>query len=150
LSNKSSLNIALFGYGKMGKLVEKAALRNNHTIAKIITSSSKDFDQLKEVDVCIDFSSADGVLANVEQAARLGKNIVIGTTGWQSDLDQARAIAEKYQTGILFSPNFSIGVHLFLKIVEEASKRIAKSGGYDVAGVELHHNQKKMLLQELL
>jgi 4-hydroxy-tetrahydrodipicolinate reductase len=68
---------------------------------------------------------------------------VIGTTGWQDQLDEVRALADMYQIGILFSPNFSIGVHLFMRLIAEACKLLSPLGLYDIAGSEQHHRQKQ-------
>lgn len=132
-----SLKLALFGYGKMGKMVEKMASTRGHSIATICITPPFDFS---EADLIIDFSSAAGVLEHVTIAGQAGKNIVIGTTGWDDNLDEVRALVEQYQIGALYSPNFSIGVHQFLKLVREAGKFFPH---YEVAGVEIHHSEKK-------
>lgn len=143
ITTSKNLKIALFGHGKMGKLIENLAHTKGFEVPAIFTSKDEDFNALKNVDVCIDFSNGNAVLENVKKAASYGKNIVIGSTGWQEYAPEIKKIVEKHQIGALYSPNFSIGVLLFYKIVEEAAKLISKTNEYDVAGVEIHHNQKK-------
>lgn len=128
---KGSMKIALFGKGKMGSLVAEVANEKGHHILS-----------LQDADVAIDFSHSEAVLKNVMAASQAGKSIVIGTTGWEKDLSEVRAIVEQTRIGALYSPNFSIGVHLYLKSLQAAAAFIAKQGMYDVAGMEIHHNQK--------
>lgn len=125
-----SLKIALFGYGKMGKMIEQLAPTRGHAIVKDLHSS----------DIIIDFSIADAVLEHVSCAGQAKKNIVIGTTGWEQHLNQVKELVSKYQIGALYAPNFSIGVHLFLKLVKEAGKLFSQ---YSTAGLEIHHREKK-------
>jgi 4-hydroxy-tetrahydrodipicolinate reductase len=136
------LNIALFGYGKMGKSVEKALIAQGHSVTAI-AASSKDQISLDGSDLVIDFTKGEAVIENVEKAGKGGKNIVIGTTGWQKDMEQVKALVEKYGIGAIYSPNFSLGVLLFLKLVKEAAKIISPHVDYDAAGEEIHHSQKK-------
>lgn len=135
------LKLALVGHGKMGKLVEELALKRGHSVPLIIDSSSS-FIHFTPCDVIIDFSTPEQVLRTAKQAAIEKKNLVIGTTGWQNDLVEVKALAEKYQMGILYAPNFSIGVHLFLQVVKEACRLMEPTSLYDVAGLEIHHRQK--------
>src|SRR3989338_8517180 len=85
------LKIALIGYGKMGKAIEAAAKKKNHTIAAIIDRhhSSAEISEktLADADVCIDFSSPETVIDNIRKMARCKKNIVVGTTGWNAELN---------------------------------------------------------------
>lgn len=154
-SNKP-LKLALFGYGKMGKNVEKAALSAGHAITGIATSS-QDTITLEHSDLVIDFTKAEAVIDNVYKAAKAGKNIVIGTTGWQNNLEQVKELIEKYGIGAIYFPNFSLGVLLFLKLIKEAAKIISPYQDYDLGGEEIHHNQKKdapsgtaLVIQDLL
>lgn len=155
------MKIALIGYGKMGRLIEEIAIQKEHTIvAKIHPSGSSSIidSQIHQADVCIDFSTPESALQNIITIAKLKKNIVMGTTGWYEHLDEVKNIVHDNKIGFLFSPNFSIGVHLFKNIVETAASLMNDFDEYDVAGFELHHNQKadspsgsaKALVHELL
>lgn len=140
------MKIVLIGYGKMGRLIEEIALQKEHTIiARIHPSgalSSIDENLIRHADMCIDFSTPESALPNIRTIAALKKNIVMGTTGWYEHLDEVKQIVQENQIGFLFSPNFSIGVHLFKNIVESAAQLINEFEDYDVAGYEIHHNQK--------
>lgn len=142
------MKLALIGYGKMGKTVERIAQGRGHSvIAKIdpLIGSSNTAAQtlLQEVDVCIDFSDPKALKSHIDLCALSKKPLVIGTTGWYASLDQIKAQVEKAGIGVLYSPNFSLGVNLFLQIIKEASKLFEPFESYDVAGFEMHHNQKQ-------
>lgn len=130
--NTGKLKLALIGYGKMGQRVEKIAEERGHALTSI-----------EEASICIDFTHPDAVLDNIHRLAAQKKSLVIGTTGWYDSLPQVKAWVEKYQIGLLYSPNFSIGIKLFMEVVEEAARRYLSRPGYEVAGLELHHSQKK-------
>ena len=93
--------------------------------------------------MAIDFTSKDVVVKNIEEVAKLGVNIVVGTTGWYDDLNAVKKIVEKYKIGFIYSPNFSVGVNVFFKMIDFASKLFAKLPEYDVYGLEIHHKAKK-------
>lgn len=135
------MKIALLGYGKMGKLVESEALSQGHQIVARIGRSEAN-GALELADIGIDFSHADCVVEHAEAAARLGKNLVIGTTGWEDQLQAIKDLAAHYAVGILYAPNFSIGAYLFQKVVEEAAKLMNFFPFYDAAGYEMHHRHK--------
>ncbi|WP_044882498.1 4-hydroxy-tetrahydrodipicolinate reductase [Neochlamydia sp. EPS4] len=141
------MKIALIGYGKMGHLIEEIALQQGHTIIAILPSSeavsSLKENLIQQVDICIDFSAPQAVLSNLQRLAPFKKNIVMGTTGWEEHLDEVKKLIHEHQIGFLFSPNFSVGVHLFKNIVEAAAQLMNEFEDYDVAGQELHHYQKK-------
>lgn len=135
------MKIGLLGYGKMGKLVEKEALAQGHSIVVKIASDSNEIPS-ENVDVWIDFSTASAVIPHIEMCGKTKTNIVIGTTGWENDLPLAKQLATKYSIAILYAPNFSLGVHLFRQIIEEAANLIKHYPFYDVSGHEMHHKNK--------
>jgi 4-hydroxy-tetrahydrodipicolinate reductase len=141
------MNIALIGYGKMGKEIEQAALRRRITIRKIFPTDREliaiNKKSLQGVDVCIDFTSPLATLDIAGRVAECGRNLVIGTTGWYDQLDQVAAIAKKKKIGILYSPNFSIGMNLFYQITAAAASALSTIDEYDVAVHEIHHSGKK-------
>lgn len=137
------MKIALIGYGKMGKMVEKAALDRGHSIIARMTFLQWDMEALKKADICIDFSHPNSVLENIHRIADLKKNMIVGTTGWDDKLEEVEEIVKKNQIGVLYSPNFSVGMHLFLQIIAHASKMMNAFDEYDIAGIEYHHNQKE-------
>jgi len=137
------MKIALIGYGKMGKMIEQMALEKGHRIVCRMTTDHMDWNEILDADICIDFSEPDAVIDHLEQVAKQGKNLVIGTTGWGDRLDKAKAIIDRYGIGVLYAPNFSVGVHIFLKILERSAELMNHFPEYGVAGMELHHTQKK-------
>ncbi len=140
------MKIALIGYGKMGKLVEQIAIAHGHVIVVKIDPKCQNktisAESLIDSDVCIDFTHPSQALKNLELAAELGKNVVIGTTGWYEDLNKAEKIVNRHQIGCIYSPNFSLGIALFIKMLSMAATIIAPFDSYDVGGMEIHHNQK--------
>lgn len=140
------MKIALIGYGKMGKLVEKAAVEAGHEIAaKIAPSLSTRItpQSVAAADVCIDFTRPDAVLETVRLLAPLKKNIVIGTTGWEKERPLIEQIAAEQGIGLIYDANFSIGMHCFLQLVQDAARLFLSVEGYDAAGIESHHLQKR-------
>jgi 4-hydroxy-tetrahydrodipicolinate reductase len=139
------MNIALLGYGKMGREVEAAALAAGHQIvAKFEIDRPATVDALRNsgASVVIDFSQPNVVEGNVRLCAEAGLPIVIGTTGWDSALEKVRRIVDEAGIGCVIGSNFSVGVNLFLQIVREASKMVSDAG-YDAYIVEAHHRGKK-------
>jgi 4-hydroxy-tetrahydrodipicolinate reductase len=140
------MKIALIGYGKMGRMVEKTAKECGHQIVSIISPSQRgntiSRENVEDAEVCIEFTRPERVVENVSRLASMGKNVVIGTTGWYAHLDEVKALAKKHHVGLFFAANFSLGMNLFIKVLQEAAKTILPTGQYDVAGVEAHHNQK--------
>ena len=134
--------LLLVGHGRMGKLVETLASQHGCEIAGILTSRSRSFDAVDDVDVAIDFSLAGAVRENVEQLAARRINVVIGTTGWQQDEPSVRQLAERSGIGVLASANFSLGMHVFGAAVEAAARRFA---AFDTGAWihEAHHAAKK-------
>jgi len=139
-------NLVLVGHGRMGQLIERLAESHACRVAGIVTQGSskelaaKDFGP---VDVAIDFSIAAAVKINLAAMAERRWNVVIGTTGWQHDLDACRAIAAQAGIGVLASANFSIGVHVFKQIAAEAARRFAGMPNVGAWIHESHHAAKK-------
>lgn len=140
------MKIILIGYGKMGRLIEDIALQKEHAIIGKIHPSgsfaSLDENLIRHADICIDFSTPQAAFQNIRTIAGFKKNIIMGTSGWYDQLTEVKQIVRENQIGFLFSPNFSIGVHLFKNIVQSAAHLINEFEDYDVAGQEIHHNQK--------
>ncbi len=136
--------IALVGYGSMGKEIEKLALNNGFVITDI-------FDEFKPInpkqnydfDVAIDFTTPASIIDNINILSELGKNIVIGTTGWYDKLEYVENLTNEKQIGIIWGANFSIGMQMFYKIVSTAAKLVNLNNEYDIFAHELHHKRKK-------
>lgn len=130
LKTLTPIKLGLIGHGKMGKTVERVAQEKGFEISS-----------LEDAQVLIDFSHPNAIFNTLNRAISLKKNLVIGTTGWQENLTEVKKIVEDNDLGVLFAPNFSIGVYLFIKAVE-ASCKLFSDKGYDVAGFEMHHREK--------
>jgi 4-hydroxy-tetrahydrodipicolinate reductase len=141
------MTIALIGYGKMGVEVERIALTKNIVVKKIFPTDreiiSINKKSLRGVDVCIDFTSPTATLEIIDRVSACGVNLVVGTTGWYSQLDEAAALVRKRKTGLLYSPNFSLGMNIFFRVIREAAKAFGSVNAYDTAIHEIHHREKK-------
>lgn len=142
------MNIALIGYGKTGKEIERLAPEHHINVIKIFNRQNNagaaglTAHELNDVDVCIDFSVPHAVVQNITAAALCGKNIVIGTTGWYGAMDNITAIVKESNIGLLYAANFSIGMNVFYHGIGVLSELCDKFRLYDVAVTETHHNQK--------
>lgn len=138
------MNIALVGYGKMGKEVERLAVEKSHTIAARLNSQSPRVsdEASKSIDVVIHFATPHSVVPHVEEWARRKKNLVIGTTGWQDEVPRVRTLVEQYRIGLIYASNFSIGVNLFSSIIRHAGVAFNKFPDYDLFIHEEHHKDK--------
>jgi 4-hydroxy-tetrahydrodipicolinate reductase len=143
------MNIAIIGYGKMGRAIHEVAKENKINVVSIIDPTDPEathreitHEALKNVDVALDFSRADAVVSNVEKLAKLKRNIVMGTTGWYDKINIVKKIVEENEIGFIYSPNFSIGVNLFFAMINKAAELFNKAKWYDVYVYEIHHNKK--------
>jgi len=142
--NDNKPKIALIGYGAMGREIERIAQREDFIITDIFEIDSKISGSKKyDFDVAIDFGYSEFVLENVEILSKLKKNIVIGATGWYNEIEDVKSIVQKNDIGCIWGSNFSIGVQMYQRIVEIATKFINKVPGYDIMLHELHHKRKK-------
>ncbi len=146
------MKIALIGYGKMGHEIERIALgagQRKNEIALIVdpnsagakTIAEADFNGAK-IDVAIEFSHPEAVLQNIDALLKRKIPIVVGTTGWYDHLKEVEQKVNEAQGTLLWASNFSIGVHLFWKMVERGAQLMNRFDEYDIFGNEFHHNQK--------
>lgn len=139
------MNIALIGYGKMGKEIEQIALSRGHKIALIVdahNATTYTIDELKKADVAIEFSTPDSALGNIYKCFDAGVPIVVGTTGWLEKLEEVKKkCLEKKQT-LFYTSNYSIGVNLFFKLNQQLAKLMNNYKEYDVRMEEIHHVHK--------
>jgi 4-hydroxy-tetrahydrodipicolinate reductase len=141
--------LAIVGYGKMGKLVEQLAPAYGFEVAlRLDEFNNTNFEGLtaenfRGIDAAIDFSIPAAVPRNVEGIAALGVNLVVGTTGWLEHIEAVKTAVHKHGIGLVWSPNFSIGVNAFLRIVATASRLLAAEQEYGAWAWEIHHSTKK-------
>jgi 4-hydroxy-tetrahydrodipicolinate reductase len=137
------MNIAIVGYGRMGREVERIARERGHMVVTCLDISDEiSAATLKNAECCIEFTVPDSAVRNIERVASCGRNIVVGTTGWFDRIDDIRGLVEQKKIGLLYGANFSIGVNLFFEIVRTAARLIQPIEGYDAAIHETHHRNK--------
>ena len=140
------MNIALLGYGKMGKLIGEIAEARGHTlVAKINLENQLLRDALdpKSIDVAIEFSQPEAALDNIRWALHHGIPILSGTTGWVASLPEIAALTQQRDGTFFYASNFSIGVNVFFKVNELLAQLMNETTGYQVALEEIHHTEKK-------
>lgn len=143
------MKLAIVGYGKMGRLLDTLAPEYGmQTVLKLDEFNNANYagitrEAFEGVDVAIDFSTPETVVPNVERIAALGVNLVIGTTGWGQQMERVQELTEQHGVGLVWSPNFSIGVNIFSRVVSEAARWMAIQPGYEAWAYEIHHSQKK-------
>ncbi|MFM7017995.1 4-hydroxy-tetrahydrodipicolinate reductase [Flavobacterium sp.] len=135
------MKIALLGYGKMGKVIEKIALDRGHEIV-LKKSSSDSYLGLENADVAIDFSVPASAVANISECLNKGIPVVSGTTGWLDEYPKMVALCENKNGSFIYGSNFSLGVNLFFELNSYLAKMMSKFKTYSVSMEEIHHTQK--------
>jgi 4-hydroxy-tetrahydrodipicolinate reductase len=134
------MKIALLGYGKMGKTIERIALERGHTIV-IKADIGSQYD-ITEADVAIDFSVPEAALGNISKCIENGVPVISGTTGWLKDYDKAVALCRVNNGAFIYASNFSLGVNIFFEINRNLAKMMGTLDQYKVSIEETHHTQK--------
>jgi 4-hydroxy-tetrahydrodipicolinate reductase len=140
------MKILLLGCGKTGSLVAEVARERGHELETLRSSDNADASglsgkRLDSIDVVIDFTTPHCVLGNINACLDARKNMVVGTTGWYSELASVRANVEQHKTGFVYGSNFSIGVNLFFDLIQSAAPALAHR--YSAQIYERHHESKK-------
>lgn len=139
------MKIALLGYGKMGKIIEKIAHDRKHEIVlKIDYDNQHDLttENLQKADVAIEFSTPATVLGNIDQCFKASVPIVVGTTGWHEQITEIKSRYESSDKAFIYGTNFSVGVNIFFHINKVLAKLMNGHPYYDVQVEEIHHIQK--------
>ena len=136
------MKIALIGYGKMGKEIEKVALERNHTIVRIF-SEEKPFLEATEIDadVAIEFTAPHLAVPHIEHCLQLNLPAVVGTTGWDTSLPRIKRATKNHNGSVLYASNFSLCVHLFFEMTKKFS-RLMEAHDYKPSITEIHHTEK--------
>ena len=138
-----SIRIALIGYGRMGREIEAISEANGcHVVSRLDVGDTVDRATVGDVDVAIDFSIAAALVENLPRVASLGVNVVIGTTGWDADEETMRTVVADREIGVVAAANFSLGVNLFMGIVERAATLLAPYDDFGAFLHETHHAAK--------
>ena len=135
------MKIALLGYGRMGRAIEKIAKNRGHEIVAKIDKDQIE-GTLEHANVAINFSIPDAAVNNIFSALSLKIPVVCGTTGWLEDLKKVTDFTTKNDTAFLYASNFSIGVNLFFKLNEQLAKMMNTQSEYQVNIEEIHHIHK--------
>jgi len=141
-----AMNIALIGYGKMGKAIEKIAVEKGHNILlKIGTDTAADLtkENLQRCDVAIEFTGPHSAVQNILQCFDVGIPVVSGSTGWLADWDKVKAACEEKNAALLYASNFSIGVNIFFEVNKKLAQLMNAQTNYQVSITETHHTEKK-------
>ncbi|MCB0521273.1 MAG: 4-hydroxy-tetrahydrodipicolinate reductase [Lewinellaceae bacterium] len=139
------MKIALIGYGKMGKAIERLALAGGHEVVLKIGSGNKSeltVENLKLADVAIEFSRPETAFDNITLCAKAGIPVVCGTTAWLDRLEEAKGLVQANDSAFLYASNFSIGVNIFFALNRYLAVLMEQQPQYDVQMEETHHTQK--------
>ena len=148
------MNIALIGYGKMGKMIEQIAKTQGHNISVIVDPFAQESPDGMKInksiadanfnftDAAIEFTQPDTAVANIIALAEKNIPTVVGTTSWQDKISEVKKAIEKTNSSLLWASNFSIGVNMFYRIAWYAAELMNNFSEYDTGGFESHHNKK--------
>jgi len=138
------MNIALIGYGKMGKEIDRIAGEYDAKVSLRIDIDAPPLSEhdFSNIDAAVHFAIPSTVIQQVDELGALGTNVVIGTTGWYGEMEKVRAIAAKRSIGILYASNFSLGVNAFFHLVKRAGGLFNSFPEYDAFIHEIHHRDK--------
>jgi len=134
-------NLALIGYGKMGRMIDQLAIMYGFTVTARVDVDRD--EPLDGVDVAIEFSTPAAVLGNIQKLAARRIPAVVGTTGWLDKIEEARRTVSENDSALIWSPNFSVGVNVFQRVVAEASRLLKDEKEYGAWAWEIHHITKK-------
>jgi len=140
------MNIALIGYGKMGKAIEQIAVdKGHHILLKIDINSAADLTtaNLQRCDVAIEFTGPHSAVQNILTCINAGIPVVSGSTGWLADWDTVKAACETKNAALLYASNFSIGVNIFFEVNRKLAQLMNNQPGYGISITETHHTEKK-------
>jgi len=143
------MNLAIVGHGKMGRLIDRLAPEYGFDVKlRLNRQNNGDFQGLAKenfngIDVALEFSNGKAAPENIERLAQAGVNAVVGTTGWLEHLPRVRQAVERAGTGVVWAPNFSVGIFVFTQIVTQAAQLLANEADYGSWAWEIHHAAKK-------
>jgi len=140
------MNIALIGYGKMGKAIENIAVQRGHEVVlKIDEHNLADFNKenLSRADVAIEFTGPHSALENVKKTLELDIPLVCGSTGWTEKLDETKELCKKRNGSFIYASNYSVGVNIFFELNKKLASLIAAHKDYEPQITEIHHTAKK-------
>ncbi|WP_334058955.1 4-hydroxy-tetrahydrodipicolinate reductase [Polaribacter sp. P097] len=134
------MKIALLGYGRMGKEIEKIAISRGHEI--VIRKEANTEIDITEADVAIDFSVPTSAFENITNCFKNGVPVVSGTTGWLDKYDEALTVCKENNGAFIYASNFSVGVNIFFELNKQLAKMMSNIENYSIAMEEIHHTKK--------
>ncbi len=143
MSEAAPKRLAIVGYGKMGQLIDRMAPEYGFRVTLRLDAGSPGGTSFEGVDVAIEFSTPATAVANIERLAAHRIPTVAGATGWYDRLDHVRTVVARHGSALVWSPNFSIGMNVFERLVSEAARLLASEPGYGAWAWEIHHATKK-------
>ena len=135
------MKIALLGYGKMGKAIEKIALERGHEIV-LRKRSADNFDGLLDADVAIEFSVPSSAINHISECLNHTIPVISGTTGWLENYEDMVKLCQDKSGSFIYASNFSLGVNIFFELNEYLAKMMKNLSDYKVSMEEIHHTQK--------
>lgn len=135
------MKIALLGYGKMGKVIERIALERGHEIV-LRKGSNDSYDGLEKADVAIDFSVPNSAVENIATCFKKGIPVISGTTGWLDEYNNMVDLCQSKDGSFIYGSNFSLGVNVFFELNDYLAKMMNQLKEYKVSMEEIHHTQK--------
>lgn len=140
------MNIALIGYGKMGKAIEDIAIQRGHDIVlKIDENNLHEFsrENLDKADVAIEFTGPHTAIDNIRKTIGFNTPLVCGSTGWTNEIESINTLVKDTNGTFLYASNFSVGVNIFFEVNKRLASLMAPHPDYEVILEEIHHTQKK-------
>lgn len=139
------MKIAIIGYGRMGKTIERLALDKGHEIVLKVNANNLEeltSENLQKADVAIEFSHPESAFSNIVKCLENNLPVVSGTTAWLEKLDQAKAVCQQQNGAFMYASNFSIGVNIFFEVNKYLAKMMNPQSQYEPSLHEIHHTQK--------
>ena len=140
------MKAAIIGYGKMGREIEKILLSRGHEVALIIdidNASDLNAENLKDIDVAIEFTTPSTAYQNIRTCLECGTAVVSGTTGWTDRLKELQTLCEERGGAMFYASNYSLGVNLMFRLNRELARLMNRFPSYEISMSEIHHTQKK-------
>jgi 4-hydroxy-tetrahydrodipicolinate reductase len=134
------MKIALLGYGKMGKEIEKIAISRGHKI--VIRKDLDDEIDINLADVAIDFSVPKAAFSNISNCLNHQVPVISGTTGWLDKYEDAISLCKEKKGAFIYASNYSLGVNIFFELNKQLAKMMKAVEGYDISMEEIHHTKK--------
>lgn len=135
------MRIALFGYGRMGKMIAQTAIERGHTIVAKVDLDTKDID-FSAMDVAIDFSTPNAAFNNITNCFKNNVPVISGTTGWLDKYEEAAELCKEKAGAFIYASNFSLGVNVFFELNSHLAEMMKNLKQYQISIEEIHHTQK--------